>query len=171
MNKPLKNIVTSRDYSVHNLKVDVKPKQRKRTTRADVTIHGYLFTDSPYRMLNSFERCMMIELLALAKRYGTDKPLGLSARSAGKACNMSPRQAAYTLKELEKKGFIVNMTRGYKNSRERTSSSWRLTCLPYQSELPTWDYIRIHYKLQDISQFEATQESVMWGENDRLQVP
>jgi hypothetical protein len=114
-----------------------------------VSIPDHLFSHPAYKKLDSFERNVMTEMLALARRQGTGYPLNCSARMAASMCNMSKSQADRTLASLEKKGFIVSKGRGFKRGLVKIASQWRITCLPYQGEAPTRDYVRTYYKGQD----------------------
>jgi hypothetical protein len=155
-----KSFDSSREISgVNNLKIAVKPKQKGWSAgKISVSIPKYLFESKAYRELNPFEHRIMTELLFIAKARGTDVPLGLSVRRVAETCKMSIGQASQTFRELEKKGFIKNRLRGYANSRERISSGWSLTCLPYQGDPPTCDYNRIHDKAEDIKRLATVTE-------------
>jgi hypothetical protein len=108
-----------------------------------VSIPDHLFSSRPYRALAPLERCLLIELLAVAKRVGTDAPIRFSVQQAGDVCGVSRRHGARAMSSLETTGFLVRIERGEKHQRRGFSSSWRITCLPFQGEPPTCDYNRI----------------------------
>jgi hypothetical protein len=86
------------------------------------------------------ERWLLIEFLAVAQTVGTDEPLNISVRMAANMCNVQKSSAAEAMAELEVRGFLVRVWRGER--RRGTASAWRITCLPFQGESPTCDYLR-----------------------------
>jgi hypothetical protein len=112
-----------------------------------VNIPDHLFTSPAYRALGLLCRYLLIELLAAAKRVGTDEPLNCSVRMAADMCGMGKSHAAEALDELEARGFIVSVRRGDRNGRglgRGRASSWRITCLPFQGAWATCDYNRAY---------------------------
>jgi hypothetical protein len=85
---------------------------------------------------------LLLELLAVAKRVGTDEPINCSVRMAADMCGVSKSHAATALATLEVKGFIVLVRRGERRQRRGFASSWRVTCLPFRDAWPTCDYNR-----------------------------
>jgi hypothetical protein len=109
-----------------------------------VSIPEHLFCNPAYRALVPVERCLLTELLAVAKRIGTEMPLNISVRWAAEMCGVSKSHATRAMSELEARGFIVSIRRGEKRQRSGFASAWRLTCLPFQGAWATCDYNRIH---------------------------
>jgi hypothetical protein len=107
-----------------------------------------LWTSPAYRKLSAGERVLVGELLALAKRFGTDEPIICSAETAAQMLNVDRMTAWRTMSGLRNKGFIVLMKPGDRTSLERgrKAAEWRLTFLPYQGKTPTHEYRRIHDK-------------------------
>jgi hypothetical protein len=108
-----------------------------------VSIPEHLFASPAYRSLSPLDRCLLIELLAVAKRIGTDEPINCSVRMAADMCGVGKSHAATALATLEAKGFIVRVNRGERRQRRGFASSWRITCLSFRGEWPTCDYARI----------------------------
>ena len=122
-------------------------KSTRRTVAIAVSIPEHLFTSPAYRALDPLCRCLLTELLAIAKRVGTDQPVNCSARMAADMCAVSKSHAARAQDELEARGFIVSVRRGDKNGRgfgRGRASSWRITCLPFRGEWETCDYNRYY---------------------------
>jgi hypothetical protein len=108
-----------------------------------VSIPEHLFSSPAYRSLAPLNRCLLIELLAIAKRIGTDEPINCSVRMAADMCGVGKSHAATSLATLEARGFIVRVRRGGRRQRRGFASSWRITCLPFRGAWPTCEYIRI----------------------------
>ena len=120
-------------------------KRARRAAAIAVSIPEHLFTSPAYRALDPLCRCLLTELLAIAKRIGTGEPVNCSARMAADMCAVSKSHAARALDEIEARGFIVSVRRGDKNGRgfgRGRASSWRITCLPFQGVWETCDYNR-----------------------------
>jgi hypothetical protein len=109
-----------------------------------VSIPEHLFVSPAYRALSPLERCLLIELLAVARRVGTDEPLNISVRWAADMCGVGKSHAAAGLATLEERGFLVRVRRGGRRQGRGFASAWRVTCLPFQGEWATCDYDRIH---------------------------
>jgi hypothetical protein len=106
-------------------------------------------SDHPaYRALNPTERCLVVEFVRLAHRIGTDEPITFSVRMAADACNVPKSVAARALSSLREKGFIA-IERPGSHYVGGFASGWRITFLPYQSQPPTHDYNRLHWKARD----------------------
>ena len=107
-----------------------------------VSIPEHLFSNPAYRSLATLDRCLLIELLAVAKRIGTDELINCSVRMAADMCGVGKSHAATSLATLEARGFIVRVRRGERRQRRGFASSWRITCLPFRYAWPTCDYNR-----------------------------
>ena len=116
----------------------------KRGGAIAVSIPEHLFASRAYRALGPLERCLLTELLAVAKRVGTEEPLNISVRLAADMCGVSKSHATRAMSELEARGFIVSIRRGEKRQRNGFASAWRITCLPFQGSWATCDYNRTH---------------------------
>jgi hypothetical protein len=123
---------------------DAREKTHNRSGAIAVSIPEHLFASPAYRALGLLERCLLTELLAVARRIGTEDPLNISVRWAAEMCGVSKSHATRAMSELEAKGFIVGIRRGEKRQRSGFASAWRLTCLPFQGCWATCDYNRIH---------------------------
>jgi hypothetical protein len=144
----------------------------KRGGAIAVSIPEHLFSSPPYRALTPLERCLLTELLAVAKRVGTDVPINGSVRMAADMCGVGKSHAAEAMSSLEAKGFIVRVRRGEKRGRRGFASAWRITCLPFQGEWPTCDYNRIHDRKHDrkLAEDRAGAEKFMTPELEALWV-
>jgi hypothetical protein len=118
-----------------------------------VAIPDHLFTHPAYRALLPTERVILIELLALAKRVGTDEPVVCSVAMAANMANVKRSVAGRALLGLRKKGFIaiVNPDKTWRGATAGIAAEYRITCLPYQRDPPTADYNRLHWKAVDQS--------------------
>ena len=108
-----------------------------------VSIPEHLFASPAYRSLSPLDRCLLIELIAVSKRIGTDDPINCSVRMAADMCGVGKSHAATALATLKTKGFIVRVKRGERRQRRGFASSWRITCLPFRGAWPTCDYNHI----------------------------
>ena len=130
----------------------------------DIAIPDRLFASPEYRKLALRERYLLIELLALACRVGTDVPINCSASMAANMCGVSKSHAATAMLTLEARGFLVRIQCGERRGGSGFASAWRITCLPYHGEKPTFDYQR---KVADDHKHET---KFMTRELDRLWV-
>jgi hypothetical protein len=129
----------------------MSPRQKRRTEIVAVSIPEHVWTHPAYRALQPVERVLLVELLALARQVGTDEPLVCSSVMAGNMCKVSWQVARRALLGLRKKGFIVIVKSGVRRrgAAAGLASEYLVTCLPYQGELPTADYNRLHWKAFD----------------------
>jgi hypothetical protein len=143
----------------------MSPRQKRRTEigetweairqrgipKVAVSIPEHVWTHPAYRALQPVERVLLVELLALARQVGTDEPLVCSSVMAGNMCKVSWQVARRALLGLRKKGFIVIVKSGVRRrgAAAGLASEYLVTCLPYQGELPTADYNRLHWKAFD----------------------
>ena len=109
-----------------------------------VSVPEHLFSSPAYRSLSPLDRYLLIELLAVAERIGTDEPINCSVRMAADMCRVSKSHATRAMSELEAKGFIVSVRRGERRQRSGFASAWRIACLPFQGAWATCDYKLIH---------------------------
>jgi hypothetical protein len=118
-----------------------------------VAIPDHLFTHPAYRALPPTERVILIELLALAKRVGTDEPVVCSVAMAANMANVKRSVAARALLSLRKRGFIaiVNPDKTWRGATAGVAAEYRITCLPYQGEPPSAEYNLLHWKAVDAS--------------------
>ena len=128
---------------------------KPRPVASAVSIPEHLFTSAAYRALDPLGRCLLTELLAIAKRVGTDVPITCSARMAADMCAVGKSHGADTIASLEALGFIVCVRRGRPTGRgQGLASEWRITCLPFQGEWPTCDYARIYDRAHNREAFD-----------------
>jgi hypothetical protein len=129
---------------------NAREKRRNRSGRAiAVSVPEHLFVSPAFRLLTPLERYLLIELLAVAKRVGTDEPINCSVRTAANMCGVSMRHGARAISTLEAKGFLVRIRRGERRQGSGFASSWRITCLPFQGEWATCEYNRIYDRLHN----------------------
>jgi hypothetical protein len=122
-----------------------KTQWRNRSGSAiAVSVPEHLFVSPAFRLLAPLERYLLIELLAVAKRVGTDEPINCSVRTAADMCGVSGRHGARAISTLEAKGFLVRIRRGERRQGRGFASRWRITCLPFQGEWATCEYNRVH---------------------------
>ena len=121
-----------------------KKQWRNRSVAIAVNIPEHLFVSSAFRSLAPLERYLLIELLAVAKRVGTDEPINCSVRTAANMCGVRKSSAAAVMATLEARGFVVRIRRGGRRQGRGFASGWRITCLPFQGEWATCEYNRIH---------------------------
>ena len=93
---------------------DAREKAHNRSGAIAVSIPEHLFASPAYRALGLLERCLLTELLAVAKRIGTEDPLNISVRWAAEMCGVSKSHATRAMSELEARGSI---RRGEKRQR------------------------------------------------------
>jgi hypothetical protein len=121
------------------------PKKRYSGNRYRIISHSFesLLSCPPYRALPPIERYLLLELLRLADRVGTDEPLRVSCEDAANMLGMSRRHGARALATLRERGFIFREVDPiYLMDRKGIASKWRITCLPYKGEKPTLDYLK-----------------------------
>jgi hypothetical protein len=117
----------------------------RKAAAVAVSIPAHLFMCPAYRALYPLCRGLLTELLAVAKRVGTEEPINCSVRTAADMCAVSKSHAGRAMDELEARGFIVSVRRGDRSGRgfgRGRASSWRITCLPFRGEWETCDYNR-----------------------------
>jgi hypothetical protein len=147
----------------------------KRDGAIAVSIPKHLFASPAYRALGPLERCLLVELLAVAKRVGNDEPINISVRWAAEMCGVSKSHATRAMSELEAKGFIVSTRRGERRQRSGFASAWRITCLPFKGEWATCDYSRIHdrahnrrvaHDQEDEGKFLTPELEALWAKTE-----
>jgi hypothetical protein len=151
-----------------------RPSNRKRKSPAqwnDVFLDEVVPFEA-FRELSLAGRMLLLDLFNMARRLGTETPLGCSARTAANMLGMGKSTGAEAISELEASGFIVSIVRGRRHRDERVASNWRLTFLPFKGIPPTRDFVRRHFKAKDMEAFEATNAKFfnekiesMWLEN------
>jgi hypothetical protein len=157
--------------------ISLKPSNRKRKSplpqKWEDVFWDEVVTFAAFRELAPVERSLLYELFAMARRLGTETPIGCSASMAANMCDVSRRYGVTLLSALEEKGFIVSIVRGRQHRQERVASNWRLSFLPYRGNPPTREYVRRFYKAKDMEAFEATNAKffnekleAMWLENE-----
>jgi DNA-binding transcriptional ArsR family regulator len=116
-----------------------------------VSVPDHVFTHPAYRALSPIERCLLVELLALARQIGTDEPISCSYDMAADMLNVPRSVAGRALKALRKRGFIRLERDGERRhgAKGGIASGWSLTCLPYRGDPPTCEYNRAHWKAVD----------------------
>jgi hypothetical protein len=116
-----------------------------------VSVPDHVFTHPAYRALSPIERCLLVELLALARQIGTDEPIGCSYDMAADMLNVPRSVAGRTLMALRERGFLILARSGARRSGSAAgiAAGWRITCLPYRGDPPTCEYNRIHWKAVD----------------------
>lgn len=119
--------------------------------KISVCIPEHIWTHPAYRALQPIERVLLIELLALAHRVGTNEPLVCSCAMTANMLNVPKSVAARALLSLRKKGFIACVRSGDRRRANPTgiASEYRVTCLSYQGAPPTSEYNRIYWKAVD----------------------
>jgi hypothetical protein len=156
--------------------ISLKPSNRKRKSplpqKWEDVFWDEVVTFAAFRELAPVERSLLYELFAMARRLGTETPIGCSASMAANMCDVSRRYGVTLLSALEEKGCIVSIVRGRQHRKERVASNWRITFLPYQGSPPTRDFVRRYYKAKDIEAYESAKGpfineklEAMWLEN------
>jgi hypothetical protein len=139
---------------IASLEGPVAPKKHRRNSSDStiaVSIPEHLFLSPAFRDLPVLERYLLIELLAVAERIGTDEPLRVSVQTAANMCGVSKRHGTRAMAMLEAKEFLVRIRRGEGRPHGKGfSSTWRITCLPFQGEWAT----RIQPRPRPIAQSE-----------------
>jgi len=131
--------------SAQRMKADNKRarKSKKGTLPKDQQFVQLInsFRQEPAWLALSFgARCLYIELKALYNTYNNGR-IACSVRLAAKLMGCADSTAARNFRELQDKGFIVEMQRGYLGPEGRGQASlWRLTELGYNGDRSTKEY-------------------------------
>ncbi len=106
--------------------------QRKRKFNGPrfVALYQWEMDCPAYRHLSVYGRALLMEF---RKVYNGDNngEIVMSVRQAAKLINCDKKTAAKTIKELEGKGWIRNVTEGsFSQKTNKTASTWRITNQP-----------------------------------------
>jgi hypothetical protein len=106
--------------------------QTGRTVKKDdfhVRLYAWFMNTAAWRSLTPAERCVYLEIEA--RFFGNNNgQIGLSARSAAKACNISKDTAGKAFHTLVDRGFSECVTPGGFSTNSCRAPEWRLTRAP-----------------------------------------
>ena len=127
-----------------------KPPPRQEIA---VSVPKHLWDSRAFRALDEYEKVIMFAILAKAREYGTDRPIIFSARM-GEPYGIGRTRTAQALAGIHECGFIVEEGKPRRGKNTGVAATWRVTCLPFQGNPPTYDYQRIFYKNADLKAAE-----------------
>jgi hypothetical protein len=159
--------------------ISLRPSNRKRKSplpqKWEDVFWDEVVTFDAFHELSPVSRSLLLGLFNMARSFGTDRPIGCSARMAADMLKMGKSTGAEAISELEASGFIVSVVRGLQHRKERVAGNWRITFLPFKGNPPTRDFVRRHFKTKDMEAFEATNAKFfneklesMWLENQAI---
>jgi hypothetical protein len=127
-----------------------KPPPRQEIA---VSVPKHLWDSRAFRALDEYEKVIMFAILAKAREYGTDRPIIFSARM-GEPYGIGRTRTAQALAGIRECGFIVEEGSPRRGKNTGVAAMWRVTCLPFQGNPPTYDYQQIFYKNADLKAAE-----------------
>jgi DNA-binding transcriptional MocR family regulator len=105
-----------------------RKKGRSDKAARHVRLYHSMMKTMAWKSLSCTARCVYIEI---EKRYGgpgsNNGQIHLSVREGAAALKVSKTSVAKALRELQERGFIVAVTRGGFNRKNRHATEWRLT--------------------------------------------
>ena len=136
-------------------------KKKRTTAERYVRLTYGMMQTKAWQSLDSNARAIYLEL-AMLYRGNNNGSIGLSARQAARAIDVSTATAARAMIVLQDRGFIVAITKG-RFDRQRHATRWRLTEFrcdltgqPASRDFETWT-------TADVIPIRPRGESAEWG--------
>ena len=105
-------------------------RKRKFKGPLFVALYQWEMDCQAYRHLSVYGRALLMEFRKVYNGHNNGK-IVMSVRQAAKLINCNKNTAAKTIKELEGKGWIRNVTEGsFSQKTNKTASTWRITNKP-----------------------------------------
>jgi hypothetical protein len=138
---------------VHLMAPESKRRKPPHRQEISVSVPKHLWDSRAFRALDEYEKVIMFAILAKAREFGTDRPIIFSARM-GEPYGIGRTRTAQALAGIHECGFIVEEGKPRRGKNTGVAATWRVTCLPFQGNPPTYDYQRIFYKNADLKAAE-----------------
>ena len=115
----------------------MSPRKRKFKGLVFVVLYQWEMDCQAYRHLSVYGRALLMEFRKVYNGHNNGK-IVMSVRQAAKLINCTKNTAAKTIKELEGKGWIRNVTEGsFSQKTNKTASTWRITNQPIGTGVDT----------------------------------
>jgi hypothetical protein len=138
---------------IHLMPPETKKRKSPHRQEISFSVPKHLWDSRAFRALDEYEKVIMFAILAKAKEFGTDRPIIFSARM-GEPYGIGRTRTAQALAGIQECGFIVEEGKPRRGKNTGVAATWRVTCLPFQGNPPTYDYQRIFYKNEDLKAAE-----------------